>query len=152
MLYSSFVNDTKTVLGLAPANRTATALSAACDLSNFKGAAATVCIGTFGDTQSASIFIEAELQESDDNVTYTPCPNANLQLKAGRSVLTGTATGTFMQTKTGAGADTAGLYEAGYLGNKRYLKVNMRLTGTHTVGTPSAVIFRLGEASVKPQQ
>jgi hypothetical protein len=152
MLAGSYVNDTKTVVGLAPANRTTTALSAKADLTNFKGAKAIVHLGTFGDTQSATIYVEAELQESDDDSSYTPVANADLKFTGTRAAATGHAVGTFAQTKTDAGADPAGLYEVGYKGLKRYLKVNMRLTGTHTVGTPSVVLFVMGESDVKPVQ
>src|SRR5690348_2462596 len=125
MASRDLVHNLKPTSGLAPAVRTATALSSACDLQGFESVVARVHIGTFGDVQSGSLYIEAELQESSDNSTYTAVADADLLFPSGRSAATGTATGTFVQTKTTGKADTAGVYEVGYAGTKRYLKVNM---------------------------
>jgi len=135
------VRDTTSVSGLAPAVRTATALSASCDLAGYEGCTARIHVGTFGTSQSASVYIEAEVQDSDDDSTYAAVANANLDFPSAFSARTGTAVGTFFQSKTDAAADAAGLYEVGYHGLKRYVKVNVRFTGTHGTGTPTAVSF-----------
>lgn len=152
MASRDLINNLKEGAGLAPAVRTATALGSAFDVRGYKSVIARVHLGTFGDTQSGSIYIEAELQESDDNSTYTAVADADLLFLASsaRAAFTGTAVGTFVQTKTTAGADVAGLYAVGYRGSKRYLKVNMRLTGTHTNGTPSAVSFTASNPDYAP--
>lgn len=152
MATRDLLHNIKPVRGLAPAVRTATALSSACDTQGFESVVARVDIGTFGDVQSGSLYIEAELQESSDNSTYTAVADSDLILATGRSAITGTATGTFVQTKTTGSNDLTNVYEAGYRGSKRYLKVNMRLTGTHTNGTPSAVTFDLSSADYLPAQ
>lgn len=153
MATRDLVHNLKPVVGLAPAVRTATALSAACDMQGFESVAVRFHSGTFGDTASATLYTEAELQESDDNSTYTAVADSDLLFPSGKSARTGNATGTFFQSKTtGGAADTAGLYEVGYRGSKRYLKVNVRLTGTHTNGTPTAVQFSLGHADYYPAQ
>ena len=96
--------------------------------------------------------IWAELQESDDDSTYTAVADAALEfpLWQGLAARVGTATGTFFQSKTTGAADVAGLYEVGYRGSKRYIKVNVRLTGTHTNGTPTAVSFSQGQPAFTP--
>lgn len=152
MATRDLVHNIKPVMGLAPAVRTATALSAACDMQGFEAVVARFQSGSFGDTASGSLYTEAELQESDDNSTYTAVADADLLFPSGKSARTGTATGTFFQSKTTGAADTAGVYEVGYRGSKRYLKVNVRLTGTHTNGTPTAVTFSLGHAGYNPAQ
>lgn len=152
MATRDMVHSVKPTAGLAPAVRTATALSAACDTQGFEAVTVLVHLGTFGDVQSGTLYIEAELQESSDNSTYTAVADSDLLILTSRSTITGTATGTFVQTKTTGNADTAGLYSVGYRGSKRYLKVNMRLTGTHSTGTPSAVAFVAGHPDYVPAQ
>lgn len=129
------IRDCTSVAAVAPVLRNTTVLSSACDLAEYEGVIARIHIGAFGDSQSGSVYIEAELQDSDDNITYGPVADASVDFPAAFSARTGNATGTFCQTKTDAAHDLAGLYEVGYRGIKRYLKINVRLTGTHTVGT-----------------
>lgn len=146
------VNNLKDVVGLAPVIRTTTVLSAACDLRGFHSAVARIHVGVYGDTASGSLYIEAELQESSDDSTYTAVANADLLFGAssGLAARTGTAVGTFFQSKTTAAADLAGIYVVGYRGSKRYIKVNTRLTGTHSTGSPIAVTFSMANAEYAP--
>jgi hypothetical protein len=148
----ALVKELKTTAVVAPAVVTSTTLSSACDLQYFEGAVARFHCGTFGDTQSATVYIEAELQESDDNSTYTAVPNASLVFPGSGVARTGHAVGTFFQSKTTAAADTAGLYEVSYLGQKRYLKINVRLTGTHSNGTPVSASITVGNPVFAPAQ
>lgn len=153
MANRDLINNLKSVVGLVPATRTATALSSVCDTQGYEAANARFFVGAFGDTASATVFMEAELQESSDNVTYTAVADADMLFPPGAVLKVGTVAtgGVFMQSKTTAANDLGSLiYEAGYRGNKRYLKVNLRLTGTHTNGTPTAVEFTLGRPDYSP--
>lgn len=154
MASRDLTNNLKGIAGLAPAVRTTTALSSKCDTQGYESVVARFHIGTFGDTQSASVYFEAELQESDDDSTYTPVADADVLFPQwqGKAARTGHATGTFFQSKTDAAADTAGLYEVGYRGSKRYLKVNVRVTGSNPTGSPCAVTFSEGNPSFSPAQ
>ncbi len=154
MASRDLTNNVKGVTGLAPAVRTSSALSAKADTQGFESVIARFSSGTFGDTVSGSLYTEAELQESDDDSTYTAVADADLLFPVwqGKAARVGTATGTFFSSKTTGAADTAGLYEVGYRGSKRYLKVNVRLTGTHTNGTPASVSFSLGNPGFTPAQ
>ena len=140
------INNLKGQQGLAPAVRTATALSSSFDTANYQAVIARFHIGTFGDTQSASVYLEAELQESADDVTYTAVADADLGPSSPATAITGTATGCFFSSQTGAGkaGNVAGLYECGYKGTKRYLKVNFRVTGSNATGSPCSVSFTAG--------
>jgi hypothetical protein len=151
-MLKNLLKEIKPTVGIAPAVITSTTLSAACDTQYFESAIARIHVGTFGDVQSATVYIEAELQDSDDNVTYAAVANSLLTFAGSGAVRTGHATGTFFQSKTTAANDLAGLYECGYMGGKRYLKVNVRLTGTHSTGTPLAVSFTAGNAVISPAQ
>jgi hypothetical protein len=152
------VNRIVPVRGLASANRTATALSNNCDMRGYESLVAAIDVGTFGDTQSGSVYIEAELQESADNVTYTAVADADMLFPTNKispvtnpyKARTGTATGTFFQSKTTGSSDPTGLYQVGYRGSKRYIKVNVRYTGTHSTGTPVCVFFEKSQDSFQP--
>ena len=41
-------------------------------------------------------------------------------------------------------------FAIGYVGNARYCRVQVELTGTHSNGTPVAALALLGHGSVKP--
>jgi len=155
MAQRDLVHNLSPVSGLAPAVRSGTntaVLSSACDTQGFQSVVARFNCGTFGDTQSGTVYIEAELQDSPDGITYSAVPNSSLQLPGAQVARTGHATGTFFQSQTTGAVDTAGIYEVGYIGPNRYLKVNVRLTGANTVGTPLAVEFDLSNADFKPAQ
>ena len=136
--------------GVLPVKVTGTTLSAALDLAGFHAASIALMIGAYGDVQSGTVYMEGELQESADNVTYTPVADLDLLLPPGDAVRVGTATGTFFQSKTTGATDLSGVYTVGYRGNKRYLKVNLRLTGAHATGTPVAVLQTAGHPDYSP--
>ena len=152
MANRDLVHNLKPVVGLAPLGRTATALSSACDMQGFQSVLVAFHQGAYGDTPSGSVYTEAELQESDDNSTYTAVADTDLLFPSGKSARTGTATGTFFQSKSTGAADAAGLWLVGYRGSKRYLKVNVRETGTHTTGESYSVTFYLANADYSPAQ
>jgi hypothetical protein len=139
-------------VGLAPLLRTTTTLSSAFDTRGFQSVIAAFHQGAFGDTPSSSVYTEAELQESDDNITYTAVADTDLSFPGALTARTGTATGTFFQSKSTGAVDLAGLYPVGYKGSKRYLKVNVRATGTHTNGEAYGVTFYAGNADYDPAQ
>lgn len=118
---------------------TADALSEAIDMAGFNACNIAVLVGESGDTLSGSVYIELELQESDDNSTYTACADADIT-----NAVTGTNTGTFALID--AAAEDDAVYQCKYLGDKQYVKVNVNVTGTHTNGTPiGAVAYKSGE-------
>jgi len=154
MASRDLTNNVKGVGVLLPAVRTTTTLSTKADTQGFESVIARIHIGTYGDAQSGSVYMEAELQESDDDSTYTAVADADLlfPVAQGKAARTGTATGTFFQSKTTGANDAAGHYDVGYRGSKRYLKINLRFTGTHSTGTPSSATFSLGHPSFVPAQ
>lgn len=137
-------------IGLVPVKVTATQLSSSIDLAGYHGAVVALLIGAFGDVQSGTIYMEGELQESNDDSTYTAVADADLLFPPSDAARAGTAVGTFFQSKTTAAHDLSGIYTVGYRGNKRYLKCNLRLTGTHSTGTPVAVLMTAGFPDYAP--
>lgn len=91
-------------------------------------------VGTSGDTLSGSVKLEFEVQHSDASGSgFAACADADID-----AAVTGTNTGTFAVVDDGA--EDALVYKCNYIGNKRYVKVLVNLTGTHTVGTPVSVV------------
>jgi hypothetical protein len=114
---------------LLPQTLTATTLSSKIDLQDANDALIEATIGVQGDTLSGSLYWELELQESDDDSTYTAVADANVS----NPVSGRTATGTFAAIVASAGCSK--VYLAAYRGGKRYVKVNVRATGSHSTGT-----------------
>ena len=122
-----------------PVVATADVTSEAIDLAGFNAVNIAVLVGESGDTLSGSVKVELEVQESDDDSTYTACADADIT-----NAVTGTNTGTFAVIDAAAEDDAC--YQVKYKGNKQYVKVVANLTGTHTNGTPlGAVAFKSGE-------
>lgn len=136
---------------ILPVVATATTLGHAIDLQGFHGALVTFSIGVFGDVASATVFVEAELQDSPDGTTYTAVTDANCQYPPGDAARVGTVAtgGVFFQSKTTGAADLAGVYSVGYIGINRYLKVNVRFTSA-TNGCPISVISTAGYPDYAP--
>ena len=102
------------------------------DLQGFEEATAVVSVGAEGDTLSGSVYFEVSLEHSDDDSTYTDVVQAD--------IVNGTidAGGIWLKLDgtTGGDPDTAGgQWQLGYVGGKRYVRLVLAKTGTHTNGT-----------------
>jgi len=121
---------------LDPVNVTADKISdRGADLKGYEGALAVVAVGVTGDTLDGSNFISLELEESEDDSTFTDV--------AVEDMIGGVqgSSGQFALINAAAEDDTA--YAVGYIGTKRYIHVVVNVTGTHTNGTPvGAVVVR----------
>ena len=155
MASRDLVHNLKPTAMLAPVVRTSTVLSSAIDTQGFESVIIAFHIGAFGDAASATVFFEAELQEcATVGGTYTAVADTDLLFPGTGAARTGTVAtaGVFFQSKTTAAADTAGLYTIGYRGSKEFLKVNVRVTGTNSTGTPVSVVGYAGHALYSPAQ
>jgi hypothetical protein len=104
---------------LSPAARTANANGVGVDLQGFEGALVLIQTGVITDGTHAF-----EVQESDDNVTFTAVADADLQ-----------------GTEPSVGAtDDDKVYRIGYVGTKRYVRVVSTASGTTTGGIYGASI------------
>lgn len=120
------VKDIKTSLdviqSLTPAARTATATGTAADLQGYDSAMVLVSVGTCTDgTHTPS------LEHSVDGVSYA-------------AVTAGDLLGSFTAITSGAGA--ASVQRVGYVGERRYLRVVMTVTGATTGAVYGADILR----------
>jgi hypothetical protein len=122
---------------LSPVVSTTTKTSTAIDLKGFNSAMVAFAIGQTGDTLSGSIYWTLKIQHSEDNVDYTDVTTADLHNSAATSVVNSNS------------LDET-VYNFGYKGAKRYLKAVATPTGSHSSGTPVAIIAVLGDASYNP--
>ncbi len=138
-------NQVKEFVSLLPLIRTVDANGTGVDTRGYNGGPVVMfIIGAPGDTLSGSIKIQARLEESDDDVTYTAV--------AADDILDGTQTNGIGAGSNGefghvqdvsAGNNGSQVITCGYRGTKRYIRVVDDRTGTHTTGTSTAAIVQL---------
>jgi len=114
-------NNLSVAQSLAPAARTADENGAGVDLQGFHGAMVVVHTGAITDGTHT-----IEVQESDDDSTYTAVADADLQGS---------------EPAIGA-ADDNKIYEIGYMGTKRYIRAVVTVAGATTGGVYDAVVVR----------
>jgi len=131
-MFTTNFYDNNVLQLLTPAVKTADAVSTGIATQPNKSMFFVVNVGAAGDTFSESVKAELEIQESDDDITYTACVNADVATYDDVTV-TGTNTGTFAVIDANAECGTC--YKAAYIGDKKYARVKVNLTGTHTNGT-----------------
>ena len=128
--------------------KTAGANGTTVDLKGFEEATAIVDVGAEGDTLSSSVYFEISLEHSDDDSTYTDCVQAD--------VINGTiaAGGIWLKLDGTTGGDpdtTGGDWQIGYVGGKRYLRLVLAKTGTHSNGTPISGVIVKSRPRVAPK-
>lgn len=115
------------------------------DLKDYKHVFFVANIGESGDTLSSSVYIELELEESDDDSSFTDVDDADMT-----NTVDGANDGTFAKIVL-AGDDKR--YVTQYKGSARYVRPVVNMTGTHTNGTPvSVTAFRFGARRVAVTQ
>lgn len=125
------------VASLAPAVRTADTNGSGVDLRDNDSNLLMSNIGTPGVTLSGTDKILIEVEESDDNSTFTDVADADLI-----NPKTGVNTGT-MAVYDGT-TDAAGIVLNGYRGSKRYIRLVANFVGTHGTGTAVSASVVLG--------
>lgn len=138
-----FASDLKITQSLVTATKTADANCTGVSMVGYSSVAFIVTMGDSGDTLSGSVKWELEIEESDDNSTYTDAPNASV-----RNYVTGTNTGTFAVID--APSEDSTVFIGQYTGTKKYCRCVLNSTGTHTNGTPIGVIAIRSGANVLP--
>lgn len=118
----------KPVVLLPAATYSADNTPAAVDLRGFEGAEIVISVGVGGITFSGTNKVEFVLTHSSDDSTYTAVTDADM------IGVTGISSG-IIKSLTAAHAAGA-VYNYGYIGGKRYLKLLADFSGTHGTGTP----------------
>jgi hypothetical protein len=111
--------------------------SAAVDTKNYDSVRLVVNLGASGDTLSGSVYLELEVEESDDNSSWSDVADEHLS-----DYVNGTNDGTFALID--AAAEDEQLYDVEYRGYKRYIRVIVNLTGTHSSGIPVGAVALCG--------
>ena len=138
-----YASDLKKVKALSNAVLTADATGATVDAFGYETVAITAIVGASGDTLSGSVYVELELEHSDDNSSWADCANADI-----KTAITGTNTGTFAKIDDAAEDDA--IYSVQYVGGRRYVRIVANLTGTHTNGIPVAAVAVLSGSRELP--
>lgn len=115
-------NNVATVQSLAPAARTASANGSSADLQDYDAALIVVSFGTWTDGTHT-----IEVQESDDDSTFTAVADAHLQ-------------GT--EPVVDAADEDEVIHELGYIGYKRYIRVATTVATATTGAVYGASIVR----------
>tara|TARA_R100001510_G_C7494118_1_gene100633 strand:- start:19 stop:483 length:465 start_codon:yes stop_codon:yes gene_type:complete len=136
-------NNIVPVVSIINAVKTAAANGTGVDLQGYESATVLVDVGAEGDTLSSSVYFELSLEESDDDSTYTDVVQAD--------IIDGTIAsgGIFLKLDGTTGGDpdsSGGIFRVGYVGNKRYIRVVLAKTGTHSNGTPIGAMVVKGHA------
>jgi len=106
-------------------------------------------IGLSGDVLSGSVKIDVILEESDDDSTYTAVTNADDVIVYADGVATAPDASGIIATIDASTKDETKV-RCGYVGNSQYVRLNLTFTGTHTNGTPIAMLGLQSCASVRP--
>lgn len=136
-----------TVAVTGPVTLSADNTSSAVDLRGFDAATINIAVGVGGITFDATNKVEFKVTHSDDDSTYTAVAAADVVL--GNNADSSVGSGGIVKSLTAAHA-SADVSEVGYIGGKRYLKVQSDFSGTHGTGTPISVTITKGLAHVAP--
>jgi len=93
--------------------------------------------GIEGDTLSGSVKFDFILEHSDDDTTFTAVTSSTDVTETSVD-----SSGIFLTLD--ANGETPQTSQIGYIGNKRYARVKIDATGTHSNGTPISVQAVLG--------
>lgn len=136
-------NNINPAVSIINAVKTAAGNGTGVDLQGYESATILVDVGAEGDTLSSSVYFEISLEHSDDDSTYTDCAQAD--------IIDGTISsgGIWLKLDGTTGGDpdsSGGIFRVGYVGGKRYVRVVLAKTGTHSNGTPIGAMVVRGHA------
>lgn len=125
---------------LVPASRTADANGTGVDVGRNESAVLLFHVGAEGVTLSGTDKIALEIEESDDDSTYTDVAAADLVGEESAGVV---------KTLDDI-AEAPAAYSVTYLGSKRYIRAVLNYSGTHGTGTPISAVVIAGHPRVAP--
>ena len=136
-------NNINPAVSIINAVKTAAGNGTGVDLQGYESATILVDVGAEGDTLSSNVYFEISLEHSDDDSTYTDCAQAD--------IIDGTISsgGIWLKLDGTTGGDpdsSGGIFRVGYVGGKRYVRVVLAKTGTHSNGTPIGAMVVRGHA------
>lgn len=132
------------LLAAGPAVLTTSSTAAAIDLRDYNSAEIFFAVGAGGITFSGTNKIELIVTHSDDDSDYEAVADGDVLGVAS------VGSGGVVKSITSAHASAA-LYRLGYVGGKKYIKVQVALGGTHSTGTALAAMVVKGHGADNPQ-
>ena len=123
--------------------------TAGVDTKGYDSVVLAALFGDSGDTLSGSVYFEVKLEDSDDNSTFAAVTNADYVLLPDGGIATAPAAGGVIATIDAPSEDQVAVI-VGYVGPKRYVRLFIDTTGTHTNGTPATALAILGHPSLSP--
>lgn len=105
------------------------------DLKGFEACTFVGMTGAEGDTFGASVYFELQVEESEDNSTFTNVADADLT-----TTVSSTSADTGVFALINADAETPAIHVTTYKGSKRYVRAVLLTGGTHSNGTPVALL------------
>lgn len=142
MALRDLISNIKESVGFNPEVLTADEDSTTFDMQGFESLVAIVQVGASGDTLSGSVFLELILEHGDEQDGSDA-----VAVTSADDVLPGTALALGVFATIDDPAEDDAVFKIGYRGTKRYVRVAVDLTGTHTNGIPVSVIGIKGDAS-----
>lgn len=106
-------------------------------------------IGVGGITFDATNKLDAVMQHSDDNVTFTAVAAADVVIILPDGADGAVASGGVVRSLQAAHAAQS-TTKVGYIGNKRYIKPLAAYSGTHGTATPVDIVGVLGNGHLMP--
>lgn len=145
-----FANNVNVVQSITPkvASGTTDLTGASIDRKGYESVTHIVAVGVTGDTLSGSLKYDLILEHADAQADGSA--GSYSAVTSNDDVLDGTVTAAGIFTTIDSNAEDDVVVKIGYRGNKRYSRVKIDLTGTHTNGTPVAAIAVLGNGSLNP--
>ena len=113
------------------------------DTRGFESVSVIFVVGFSADTLNITNKIELELEDSPNGGDWTDCEDADLTKS-----ITGTNTGTAAKIDDPSEDDV--VIAVGYVGDKRYVRGVLKFSGTHSTGTPIAIVGLLGHPLKSP--
>ncbi len=138
-----FLNNLKVDQVIDPVVLTADADGGSVDMTGYESCAFYALVGESGDTLSGSVMLELEVEESDDDSTFTDVADADL-----RNYVTGTNNGCFGVID--AAAEDDAVFSCQYIGGSKFVRPVANLTGTHTNGIPVGIIAVRAKKTTSP--
>lgn len=135
MAKREMVYDVKAVNVIHPALVKADATGVAVDTQGFDSVTLIASVGKMDAASASTDKIDIQVKESDDKVTWADVDSEDL---LGEAIALDNAD------------KEEAAYKLGYRGNKRYVNVVAKVTGTLATGTQLGVIAMLGHAHAKP--
>lgn len=136
-------SNIQTVQSLDPAVTTATRAGAPIDRQGYESVEHLILVGMSGDTLSPTDRLALQLQQSEDGSNWSDVVNDS-------DVLGASVDGSGIFATVDDPSEDGRAFSVGYVGDARYSRIQVVVSGTHTNGTPVGALSVLSHAMVSP--